>query len=254
MQLLKSIFQHPKTKGYNLDDPETTNLRRDIILAKPFLQRIYQEWYSLLTGSLPATSVKVLEIGAGAGLSNLPKNQVIRSDIMVTKWIDISCDCQLMPFRDAEFGAILMIDVLHHLPDPERFFHEAGRCLMPGGVIRMIEPWNTKWSSWVYRTLHHERYDPTSSEWGQTKGGPLSQANGALPWIIFKRDFCLFKQRFPQLSIEEIKPIMPFVYLLSGGLAYRNFMASFTYDFWRKCEAMFEPKSGMFVYIELRRL
>jgi SAM-dependent methyltransferase len=253
MQILKSILQHPRTKGHNLDDPETTNLRRDIILAKPFLQRIYQEWYGQLTARLGESSSKVLEIGAGAGLSNLPKNQVIRSDIMVTKWIDIACDCQNMPFLDAQFGAILMIDVLHHLPDPQRFFREACRCLMAGGVIRMIEPWNTKWSSWVYRNLHHEPFDPTRLEWGLTKGGPLSQANGALPWIIFKRDLPLFTQRFPQLSIEEIKPIMPLVYLLSGGLAYRNFMPGFTYNFWRKFEANFEPRSGMFVHIELRK-
>jgi len=254
MQLLKSILQHPKTKGYDLDHPETTNLRRDVILAKPFLQRIYQEWYSLLTTRIGESSGTVLEIGAGAGLSNLSKNQVIRSDIMVTKWIDLACDCQMLPFREGQFGAILMIDVLHHLPDPERFFHEAGRCLKAGGVISMIEPWNTRWSSWVYRNLHHEPFDPTSSEWGLTKGGPLSQANGALPWIIFKRDFRLFNQRFPHLSIEEIKPIMPFVYLFSGGLAYRNFMPGFTYILWRKFEAAFEPRSAMFAHIELRKL
>lgn len=254
MHFLRRILQHPKTKGLNLDDPETTNLRRDIILAKPFLRRIYQEWYSLLTASPGGISGKVLEIGAGAGLSNPSKNQVIRSDIMVTKWIDLACDCQMLPFRDSQFGAILMIDVLHHLPDPLRFFREAERCLTAGGAISMVEPWNTKWSSWIYKNLHHEPYDPTSTEWELTKGGPLSQANGALPWIIFKRDFRLFNQRFPQLSIEGIKPIMPLVYLFSGGLSYRNFMPGVTYNFWRKFEAALEPEFAMFAHIELRKL
>lgn len=254
MQFLKHILKHPMTKGDNLDDPETTNVRRDIILAKPLLQKIYQEWYGILSTHLSENYSEVLEIGAGAGLSNLLKNQVIRSDIMVSKWIDLACDCQNMPFHANQFGAILMIDVLHHLPDPALFFKEACRCLVVGGVIRMIEPWNTKWSSWVYRNLHHERFDPTVSDWVSNKGGPLSQANSALPWIIFQRDSRLFNQLFPQFSMEECKPIMPLVYLLSGGLAYRNIMPGFTYHFWRKIEATFESRSGMFVYVELRRL
>ena len=166
MQLLESMLQHPIAKGLDLDDPQTTNLRRDIILAKPFLQKIYQEWYGLLTAHLGENSGKVLEIGAGAGLAEISKNQVIRSDIIVTKWIDIACDCQLMPFNDAQFIAILLIDVLHHLPNPEQFLHEASRCLIAGGIISMIEPWNTKWSSWIYKNFHHEPFNPASSQWG----------------------------------------------------------------------------------------
>lgn len=254
MQLLKSMLQHPMTKGLDLDAPETTNLRRDVILAKPLLRKIYQEWYSLLTAHIDENVGNVLEIGAGAGISNYSISRLIRSDILLTKWIDLACDCQTLPFIDDQLRAIIMIDVLHHLPDPGQFFQEALRCLKTGGIISMIEPWNTNWSSWVYQNLHHEPFNPGISEWGVTKGGPLSQANGAVPWIIFSRDVNLFNQRFPQFSIELIKPIMPVVYLLSGGLTYRNFMPAFTYNFWRKLETTFEGQSGMFAHIELRKL
>lgn len=69
-----------------------------------------------------------------------------------------------------------------------------------GVVIRMIEPRNNKWFSWVYRNLHDEVFDPPFSHGVLNKGDPLSQVNGALPWIIFQRNYQLFNQRPPQLS------------------------------------------------------
>ena len=82
-----------------------------------------------------------------------------------------------------------MTNVLHHLPQPGRFFDEAAGCVRPGGVVAMVEPWNTAWSRWVYRHhLHHETFLPAAADWEVPRGGPLSAANGALPWILFARD------------------------------------------------------------------
>jgi len=44
---------------------------------------------------------------------------------------------------DGSLRAIVMTDVLHHIPNVESFFAEAARCVRPGGVIVMIEPWLT---------------------------------------------------------------------------------------------------------------
>ena len=52
--------------------------------------------------------------------------------------------------------------------------------------------------------------------------GPLSCANDALPWIIFVRDRVTFEREFPHWHIELVKPIMPFRYLLSGGVSLRS--------------------------------
>jgi 2-polyprenyl-3-methyl-5-hydroxy-6-metoxy-1,4-benzoquinol methylase len=41
---------------------------------------------------------------------------------------------------------IVMTNVLHHIPDARAFLKEAARCLHPGGVIAMIEPWVSPWS------------------------------------------------------------------------------------------------------------
>jgi hypothetical protein len=150
-----------------------------------------------------------------------------------------------------------MTDVLHHLPQPRRFFSEAARCVRSGGVIVMIEPWVTPWSRLIYTKLHHEPFRPEATEWEFPPSGPLSGANGALPWILFERDRTQFEQEFPQWRIQLIKPMMPFRYLISGGVSMRSLMPGWTFSSWRRLEWLFQPwmKSwAMFVQIVLRKV
>ena len=93
------------------------------------------------------------------------------------------------------------IDVFHHLPDAQRFLSEAVRCLRPGGRIVMIEPANTVFARWVYTHAHHEPFDPNVRDWVFKSSGPVSGANGALPWVVFCRDRAVFERRFPALRI-----------------------------------------------------
>src|SRR5579864_1052129 len=62
-----SILIHPLARGLDIDSPVTTHIRRRILRAKPFLRRIYEEWYEAILSSLPAIAGPVLEIGTGAG-------------------------------------------------------------------------------------------------------------------------------------------------------------------------------------------
>ena len=64
-----------------------------------------------------------------------------------------------LPFPDRAFGGIVLLDVLHHLPEPVRFFDEAARLLRPGGRLALIEPGITPLSGPVYRLLHEEPVD-----------------------------------------------------------------------------------------------
>jgi hypothetical protein len=52
----------------------------------------------------------------------------------------------------------------------------------------MIEPWVSTLSRPIYTRLHHEPFNPDAKDWSFPDTGPLSGANGALPWIIFQRD------------------------------------------------------------------
>jgi len=59
---------------------------------------------------------------------------------------------------------------------------------------------------------------PKVKGWGFPAKGPLSSANGALPWIIFFRDRARFERKFPDLEIVNINIHSPLRYWLAGGL------------------------------------
>jgi SAM-dependent methyltransferase len=249
---IKRWLAHPLTKDLSVDDPRTTALRREIILEKVFLKSIYQEWYERIFKTLPQDGT-ILEIGSGAGFFGQMSSRIVTSEIFPTPGVDLVLDGRNLPFSDGELAAITMTDVLHHMPNVDVFFKEAARCIRPGGCITMIEPWNTPWAKWVYRNLHPEPFEPTAG-WDIPQTGPLSGANGALPWIIFKRDRAHFEKEFPMLDIQEIRPLMPLSYLLSGGVSMRSLLPGITFPILRRIEKIIgEERFGMFALIVLTR-
>ena len=240
-----------------MDIPETTSFRRDIIQEKPFLKRIYQDWYTLISATLPNDSGNtVLELGSGGGFLKELLPEIITSDIFAISRVDTVIDGHYLPFSAKSLQGIVMTNVLHHLPQPRDFFAEAERCVQPGGVIAMIEPWVTPWSHFIYKWLHHEPFQPDAAKWEFPQTGPLSGANGALPWIIFERDREQFEQEFPTLQIRHIQPCMPFRYLISGGVSMRSLVPSWTYEVWLRLENSLNRRMGslgMFAFIVLER-
>ena len=145
-----------------------------------------------------------------------------------------------------------MIDVFHHISNVEKFFEEAKRCVKPGGQILMIEPWNTRWSKFVFTKLHHENFDPDSN-WQFKSHGPLSSANGALPWIVFERDYEIFKKKYPNWKLDIVKLFMPFSYLLSGGVSIRTLVPGWSYTSIRYLEELLNQKKwAMFAFIKIQ--
>lgn len=250
MNLFTKILGHPLTRGLSVDDPRTTLLRREIIQDKVFLRTLYLEWYEKIISALPLKS-DVLELGSGAGFLQRLLPDVITSEVFDTPGVKLIADACDLPLPDNSLNAIVMTDVLHHIPDVSRFFVEASRCVRPGGKIVMIEPWRTPWSEWVYTRLHSEPF-ATNSEWKIPSTGPLSGANGALPWIVFHRDRALFEMQYPQWRINRIEPMMPFSYLLSGGVSMRSLLPGWMYRPVRATERAFnQHKWAMFALIEL---
>lgn len=256
VSLLRRWLAHPLTAGRDLDDPTTTELRKQILESKPFLRSIYDEWYSEFAAQLPRVSGPVLELGSGAGYCDKLIPGVITSEILFCSTVHLVADAQCLPFSDGSLRAIVFTDVMHHMPDVRRFFAEACRCLKPGGKILMVEPWLSGWSRLVYTRLHHEPFQPDAADWAFPRSGPLSGANGALPWIVFARDRQKFESEFPKLKIEQIRPFMPFRYLLSGGMAMRSLVPGFTYPIWRWLEGSLDvwmSQLAMFAAVSIQR-
>jgi SAM-dependent methyltransferase len=254
--MIRTWLQHPLTRGLDLDDPRTTGLRRQIIRQKSFLVDIYSDWYTAIAQSLPVGPGAVLEIGSGAGFLHDFVPDLITSETFTCPGVRVVLDGLHLPFAAGSLRGIAMTNVLHHLPQPRRFFSEARRCVRPGGVIVMVEPWVTSWSTFVYTRLHHEPFHADAQQWEFPSAGPLSGANGALPWILFARDRAVFEREFPQWSIELVAPMMPFRYLLSGGVSLRNLMPAWSSAFWSRVEGLIgtgASRMGMFARIVLRR-
>ena len=230
----------------NLDDPATTASRRQLIRRKASLRSIYEEWYSLIRENLPAG--KVLEAGSGPGFLD----NVITSDVFPLPGLDLALDARQLPFRTNSLSAIVLVDVLHHISRPRELLSESIRVLRSGGRIIMVEPWVSWWSRFIYGNFHHEPFKPGAESWEFPDGGPLSAANGALPWIIFERDRDVFAAEFPDLRIVAIRPMMPFRYLLSGGLSKPALAPSWIFPLVRRIER-FATSMAMFAFIVIER-
>lgn len=256
MRIIRKLLAHPLTKNLELDDPSTTYVRRQIIQEKEFLNKIYQEWYSTLSTQLKNLNKPILEIGSGAGFLSEYVPNVISSDLHRYPWLRLVMDGHRLPFVREALHAIVMNNVFHHMLRVEKFFYEATRCVETGGLISMIEPWVTQWSTIIYSKLHHEPFNPQEKSWSFPSSGPLSGANIALPWIVFERDRERFERDYPQWKIRKISLGMPFRYLLSGGISTVSLMPGFTYNFWRKMESLLYPwihKWAMFALIVLEK-
>lgn len=256
MRRLRRWLEHPLTRGLDIDDPLTTDLRRQVLAEKRFLRRIYEEWYGRLAASLPEGTEPVLELGSGAGFLDDFVPGVVRSEVFYTAGVAAVLDGLALPFAEGSLRGVVMTNVLHHLPRPAQLCAEAARCVRPGGVLSMIEPWVTPWSRLVFTRLHHEPFLPESPEWEPPPGRPLTRANGALPWILFARDRERFEREVRGWRVRRIEPMMPLRYLLSGGISLRGLAPAASYGLWTGLERMLAPLSGrlaMFAHVVLER-
>jgi hypothetical protein len=107
----------------------------------------------------------------------------------------------------------------------------------------------------IYKNFHHEGFNPKGG-WELAKAGPLSQANGALPWIIFVRDKKVFEREYPRLKIVSLCNHTPILYLLSGGFTLRQLVPGVLYPVAKAVEYLLSParnRLGMFMTVVLEK-
>jgi len=247
----------PELRGIkDLDDPAVTRLHAQIIWKKIFLRKIYLDFYCeykrIIRGKPSGVCV---ELGSGGGFAKKIFSTILTSDIAPSPGLDFCFSAEQLPFKDTSIDALCMINVFHHIKNPVNALNEFSRCLKPGGVILMIEPANTIWARFVYRRFHHERFDPAAA-WSVEGQRRLSDANGALPWIIFRRDRGRFESQYPLLKVSRVEFHTPLRYLLSGGLSLKQLLPSCAYRGVKGIESLLSPLNewiGMFCTIEVRK-
>lgn len=191
--------------------------RENTIKTKGFLTSIYLEWAeTILAHCVPGGDT--IEVGATNGVTRsvLCRNNTFGLDITFHASLSLQADASRLPFSTQSVTNLVATDTFHHLEDAEPFLVEANRVLINGGRMILIEPWNNRWSRFIYQRFHSEPFI-TSGDWTTSGDGPMTRANIALPWIVFRRDRQRFITQFPELHVVKIQPMMPIAFVLSGG-------------------------------------
>jgi len=196
---------------------------RRLWARKPVLAAVYRPWFEGLLEPL-APGAAVLEVGAGPGFlaefarARRPDLRWVASDLLPARWNEVAANASSLPFASGGFSAVVGLDVLHHLAEPEAFFREASRVLRAGGLLRLVEPWLSPFSYGIYRFLHQEHCRLAVDPWHPFAGSGKDSFEGdaAVPWKMVR---ATASRRWGELGFlaPRVTRLNAFAYLLSLG-------------------------------------
>jgi len=197
-----------------VSDEQRINQHRAVWAVRPELRSVYQEWFAQLCLCLEGRR-PIVEIGAGPGFFKDYFPESIATDVISGPNLDVMCGASSLPFQSGSLGGLVMLDVLHHLPEPLTFLTEAGRVLRPGGRLVVIEPWITCPSYLLYRYFHDEdcslRID-IRQPFGHSDKKAFD-GNAAIPFKVLKEG----KPEGSPLHLVRADPFIALPYLATLG-------------------------------------
>lgn len=190
--------------------------------ANPALRELYARWYGMVRAALPPRERGPwIELGSGPGFAAHFIPELVRSDLVRAPWLALQVGADRLPFGDGRVGALVLFDVLHHLPAPAALFAEAARVLPPGGRLVLCEPYIGPLSRVVYGLFHEEPVrmgvDPYAAA-AQSSDDPFD-ANQAIPTLMLLRRQDELARRFPGLRLLEARRLAGLAYPASGGFS-----------------------------------
>jgi SAM-dependent methyltransferase len=254
---MPGILAEPSLEGLAVGSPEFFNRQKELILERPLLKACYDDWYARLLADVRSVSNPglLLELGSGGSCLRDLEPAFITSDV-IPDVAERVIDARELPFPDGSLKAIALTHVLHHIPEVERFFREAVRTLVPGGVITMIEVAHTPFARFFFDRFHPEPYEPQRAEWSFGQQDSMMDSNQALSWMVFVRDRKRFGELFPELEIEQLAFTRWFTYLVSGGVTKRDIIPRFMVPLLEVIESLLSPLRPVFAlhwHIRIRR-
>jgi len=197
---------------------DTLKSHGSIWKRKRVVRIIYDDFYDRIRRF--ARPGLTIEIGGGIGNFKSRLVNVVSTDVQLAPWLDCVADAHQLPFADGTAANIVMVDVVHHIEFPSRFFREAERIMRPGGRLIMVEPAITWGSTFFYRFMHQEPVDMSADPLADGIPDPRRNpydSNQAIPTLIATREKERFLRLFPNFRISHVDYFSLVAYPLSGG-------------------------------------
>jgi len=205
------------------------------------LRTLNAELYGRVAQQLPPRDLgRWVELGSGPGFAREYIPELELTDLVRAPWHDGEASAEALPYADRSVGALVLFDVLHHIPSPRRFFEEAVRVLVPGGRIVMCEPYMSPVSYPVYKLFHDEPVrmgaDPLALDEGDGARDPFD-ANQAIPTLLFGRNSSAFAQAFPELAVRNVEYMSGLSLPASGGFSHGPFLPWPLWSLWHQIDS-----------------
>ena len=218
-------------------------------LSKPFAGSSHT-WALERLANIPV-SARVLDIGPGSGvmgkalgekgLNNLYAVEIDPDARDHVKSLYQEVHPSIDPFKGRTFDLILLLDVLEHIAEPEKFFSQLLPLLAPGGAVLVSVPSITHWS--VRLPLLFGFFD-------YQKRGLLDRTH--LQFFTYRRVSELAKSHPDLETISRSSSIEPVEFLLPEGVWNNELFRAVS----RVRTMLAETLPGFFAYqhlIHLRR-
>lgn len=256
----RNWLQEPLLKDVDVDGQDRIPQHRRILDQKPMLKGVFDEVYRMvrrLDERHFSGDGKRIEIGAGVSRFKELYPDLVTTDVVPAPHLDMVLDAHAMDLPDASVRALYGIHCFHHFHDPDQFFAELMRVLVPGGGCVLVEPYHGPVAARFFRDIFDtETFDRSQQEW-KSDASVMDNANQALSWIVFRRDRERFERSHPGLEIVATDWMRNYPrYLLSGGLNFRQLMPTFTIPLWKAVEWLMTPIgrwTALHHYIVLRK-
>jgi SAM-dependent methyltransferase len=251
MRWIFDFFSDPLLKDMNVDSLNRFELHKNMLLKKRMLREVFMEFHYLFKKlDLRFLNGTGLEVELGAGVSPMRDSypNILATDVVASPNLDRVINAQEMDLDDKSVRVFYGQNCFHHFPDPERFFMELDRVLVPGGGVILLDPYYGPFASFLYKRLFRtEGFDKKYPSWKTPLAGPMNGANQALSYIVFVRDRKSFELKYPSLKIVHEQRVGNYLkYVLSGGLNFRQLLPDSMIGFINILEKILWPLNKIF--------